>query len=96
MVAAFKAALAASTSFCATAASTFFTAVFTLDLIALFLAAFVSFTKILFLADLILANLVHLQQLIFSNVNDCAGLGHGRSNETYSFILFQLAGIVNT
>ena len=39
--------LAVSASLAATAASTFFTAVFTLDLIALFLAAFVSFTKIL-------------------------------------------------
>ena len=38
------------------ALSTFFTQVFTLDLIALFLAAFVSVTKILFFADLILAN----------------------------------------
>ena len=45
-IAALRAVLAASTSFCATAASTFLIAVLTLDLIALFLAAFVSLTKI--------------------------------------------------
>ena len=50
-IAALRAVLAASTSFCATAASTFLIAVLTLDLIALFLAALVSLTKILFLAD---------------------------------------------
>ena len=53
----FRAAFAASASLFAIAVSTFFTQVLTLDLIALFLAAFVSFTKILFFADLMLANL---------------------------------------
>lgn len=56
-VAAFNASNAAALSFAAIAASTFFIDVLTLDLIALFLAVFVSVTKILFFADLILANL---------------------------------------
>ncbi len=56
-VAASNADLAASLSFAATAAFTFFTAVLTPDLIALFLSAFVLFTKILFFADLILAKM---------------------------------------
>ena len=55
-VASFNAASAAALSFAATAASTFLIAVLTPDLIALFLAALVSVTKILFFADLMLAN----------------------------------------
>ena len=55
-IAAFKASAATALSLAATAASTYFIAVLTLDLIALFLAAFVSLTKILFFADLMLAN----------------------------------------
>lgn len=54
--ASFNAACAAALSFSSTAASTFLIAVLTEDLIALFLAALVLFTKILFLADLIFAN----------------------------------------
>ena len=56
-IAATKAVCAAALSAAVTAASTFLQAVFTLERIALFLAALVSFTKILFLADLMLANL---------------------------------------
>ena len=52
-------------NFAATAASTFLTAVLTLDLIALFLAALVSATKILFFADLMLANVVYLHHKFF-------------------------------
>lgn len=52
-----KHACAAALSPAAIAASTFLIEVFTFDLIALFLAVLVSVTKILFLADLILANL---------------------------------------
>jgi hypothetical protein len=51
-----NAAEAASLSFAATAASTFLIAVLTPDLIALLRSAFVLFTKILFFADLMLAN----------------------------------------
>ena len=69
LVAANNAACAAALSFAATAASTFLTAVLTLDLIALFLAALVSATKILFFADLILANFVHLQNYFTSQTN---------------------------
>ena len=70
---------------------TFFTAVFTLDLIALFLAAFVSFTKILFLADLMLANAYTSKYIYDFKCNlSFRRLGHGRSAETYSFILCQL------
>ena len=47
---------AASLSLFATATFTFLIEVLTADLIALFLAAFVLLTKILFLADLIFAN----------------------------------------
>ena len=54
--ASFNATSAAALSLFATAASTFFIEVLTADLIALFLAALVLFTKILFLADLMLAN----------------------------------------
>ena len=54
-VAASNAAAAASLSFAAIAASTFFTEVFTADLIALFLSAFLRSTKSLFLADLMFA-----------------------------------------
>ena len=69
----------------------FFTAVFTLDLIALFLAAFVSFTKILFLADLMLANAYTSKYIYDFKCNlSFRRLGHGRSAETYSFILCQL------
>lgn len=53
--ASFNATSAAALSLFATAASTFFIEVLTADLIALFLAALVLFTKILFLADLMLA-----------------------------------------
>ena len=60
-VAAFNAAKAVSLSFAAIAASTFLIAVFTLERIALFLAVFVSITLILFFADLMLANFLHLQ-----------------------------------
>ena len=56
-VAATNAALAASLSLAAIAAVTFLTEVFTPDLIALFLSAFVLLTKILFFADLILAKM---------------------------------------
>ena len=49
--------IAAALSFAATAASTFLIEVLTSERIALFLAVFVSVTKILFLADLMLANL---------------------------------------
>ena len=55
-IASFNAASAAALSFFATAASTFLIEVFTADLIDLFLAAFVWFTKILFFADLMFAN----------------------------------------
>ena len=47
----------ASLSFAATAASTFLIAVFTEERIDLFLSVFVCATKILFFADLMLANL---------------------------------------
>ena len=57
-VASFNAASAAALSFAATAASTFLIAVLTPDLIALFLAALVSVTKILFFADLMLAYVI--------------------------------------
>ena len=53
--------------------------VLTLDLIALFLAAFVSFTKILFFADLMLANLYtsnYCEIKSFSYIR----AGHGRSD----------------
>ena len=43
----------------------------TLDLIALFLAALVSFTKILFFADLMLANEIHLRSVLYKNINRC-------------------------
>jgi hypothetical protein len=56
-IAAVRQAAAAVLSPAATAASTFLQAVFTLERIALFLAALVSFTKILFFADLMFANL---------------------------------------
>ena len=56
-VAAVNAAFAASLSLAAIAAFTFLTEVLTPDLIALFLSAFVLFTKILFFADLILAKM---------------------------------------
>src|SRR5699024_4872787 len=56
-IAAVRAAAAASLSFAATAASTFLMDVFTADLMDLFLSAFVLFTRILFLADLMLAKL---------------------------------------
>ena len=86
-----KSSLRVSASLAATAASTFFTAVFTLDLIALFLAAFVSFTKILFLADLMLANAYTSKYIYDFKCNlSFRRLGHGRSAETYSFILCQL------
>ena len=52
-----KLACAAALSPAAIAASTFFMEVFTLDLMDLFLAVLVCVTKILFLADLMLANL---------------------------------------
>ena len=55
-IASFNATSAAALSLFATAASTFLMEVFTADLIDLFLAAFVLFTKILFFADLMLAN----------------------------------------
>ena len=48
---------AASLSLASTAASTFFVYVLIADLIDLFLSAFVSLTMILYLADLMLANL---------------------------------------
>lgn len=55
-IAAVNAVFAASLSLAATAASTFLIAVLTSLLIDLFLAVFISVTKILFLADLMLAN----------------------------------------
>ena len=55
-VAALRAVSAAALSLAATAASTLWIEVFTADLMDLFLAAFVLFSKILFLADLIFAN----------------------------------------
>ena len=59
--------------------------------IALFLAAFVSFTKILFLADLMLANAYTSKYIYDFKCNlSFRRLGHGRSAETYSFILCQL------
>ena len=51
-----RAAFAASASFATTAASTFLIAVFTPDLIALLRSILVLFTRILFFADLMLAN----------------------------------------
>ena len=59
-----RASLAASLSLLATAASTFLMQVLTLDLIALFLAVLISVTNILFLADLMLANLYTSNVLI--------------------------------
>src|SRR5699024_7850995 len=56
-IAAFRFAFAASASFAATAASTFLIAVFTSDLIALFLMVLASAIRTLFFADLMLANL---------------------------------------
>ena len=56
-IATVKAACAAFLSPFATASYTFLILVFTLDLIDLFLNVFVSITKILFFADLMLANL---------------------------------------
>jgi hypothetical protein len=55
--AAFKLASAAALSPDATAASTFFVAVLTADLTALFLSSFFLDVRILFFADLMLANL---------------------------------------
>jgi len=52
-----NAAAAASLSFAATAASTFFIEVLTAERIALLRSAFVLLTKILFFADLMLAKL---------------------------------------
>jgi hypothetical protein len=63
-----SAACAAAASFASTAFSTFLTMVFTLDLIALFLAALVWFTKILFFADLMLANLYTSNYVIMMNI----------------------------
>lgn len=86
-----KSSLSSFSVFSGNCASTFFTAVFTLDLIALFLAAFVSFTKILFLADLMLANAYTSKYIYDFKCNlSFRRLGHGRSAETYSFILCQL------
>lgn len=56
-VASCNAAVAVTLSLATIAASTFLIIVLTFDLIALFLAAFVSVTKILFFADFMLANL---------------------------------------
>ena len=67
--ASFNATSAAALSLFATAASTFFIEVLTADLIALFLAVLVSVTRILFFADLILANFVHLQNYFTSQTN---------------------------
>ena len=54
-------------------------------------AAFVSFTKILFLADLMLANAYTSKYIYDFKCNlSFRRLGHGRSAETYSFILCQL------
>ena len=66
VVAASSAAWAAALSPAATAASTFLIAVLTLDLIALFLAALVSFTKILFFADLMLAHEIRLRSSYYN------------------------------
>ena len=54
-VAATNASAAAALSLASIAAFTYLTAVLTPDLIALYLSAFVLLTKILFLADLMLA-----------------------------------------
>ncbi len=54
-IADFNAASAAALSFASTAVFTFLTAVLTVERIALFLAAFLRSTKILFFADLIFA-----------------------------------------
>ena len=76
-----KAASAAALSFAAIAASTFLIAVLTPDLIDLFLAALVSLTRILFFADLMLANF-HTSDLINDNdfLKIYAIAGHGRAN----------------
>ena len=55
-IASFNAASAAALSWFATAASTFLMEVLTAERMDLFLSAFVLFTKILFFADLMLAN----------------------------------------
>lgn len=60
-----KFACAAALSPAEIEASTFLIEVFTLDLIALLRAALVSLTKILFLADLMLANLGTSDKLIY-------------------------------
>ena len=53
--------------------------------------SFVSFTKILFLADLMLANAYTSKYIYDFKCNlSFRRLGHGRSAETYSFILCQL------
>jgi len=80
-VAAVRAVCAAALSFAAMAASTFLMDVFTLERIDLFLAALFSETRILFFADLMLANVntsicdIHKMYLVFITG------GHGHNNE---------------
>ena len=93
-IASTRALLAASLSLAATAASTFLMDVFTADLMDLFLSAFVLFTRILFLADLMLAklytsNILNLMYLIIEADTETP-------NETCLFILFYLEVFVNT
>ena len=59
-IASVRAVCAAALSLFLTATYTFLMEVLTAERIDLFLAALVLFTKILFLADLMLANVVHL------------------------------------
>ena len=68
-IASLRATSAAALSLFSTAVSTFLMEVLTAERIALFLAALVLLTKILFFADLILANFVHLQNYFTSQTN---------------------------
>jgi len=80
-VAANKHACAAALSPAEIAASTFLMEVFTLDLIALFLAVLVSVVRILFLADLMLANLDTSDKMNYYKVLWFASKsGHGQIN----------------
>ncbi len=81
-----RAALAASLSFAATAASTFFIAVFTAERIDLFLSVFVWVTRILFFADLILAKLYTSYRFYVSD----HGGRHGKPLVKHAFLLYAI------
>ena len=92
-----RAAFAASLSLAATAASTFLMDVLTADLMDLFLAAFVLFTRILFLRRFNVSQTVHLQYSEIKIYSDLiAGADTETPDETCLFILFHLEVFVNT